>query len=139
MYTAEVAHCCGKSPEFDSLRDPFAGICNAETVDINPAGAEDDLSIKANGAVCKGYDVKQIVRKVEKSLDTGRSDLKVTFHKGPVGDRTYRFGRGNKYRTPRSHYLDVATLTGFYSFEQCVPCEWVKFQSTIQLDVKSQL
>jgi len=51
----------------------YSGLANATTMSVSAAGAADDLAININGAVSKGYDVKQIVRKVQKT--STRADL----------------------------------------------------------------
>lgn len=51
-----------------------SGLCNTNKVNIEAAGADDDLQITYNDLTLKGHDVKQMVRKVEKTII--RTDLK---------------------------------------------------------------
>jgi hypothetical protein len=50
-------------------------------VNIEAAGADDDLQITYNDLTLKGHDVKQMVRKVEKTIT--RNDLKVNTYSYP--------------------------------------------------------
>eukprot|EP00240_Pyramimonas_obovata_P010835 CAMPEP_0118931956 /NCGR_PEP_ID=MMETSP1169-20130426/8804_1 /TAXON_ID=36882 /ORGANISM="Pyramimonas obovata, Strain CCMP722" /LENGTH=118 /DNA_ID=CAMNT_0006874539 /DNA_START=63 /DNA_END=419 /DNA_ORIENTATION=+ len=52
----------------------YSGLVNANSVNIAPAGDADDLKITYNDLTLKGYDVKQMARKIEKTIT--RADLK---------------------------------------------------------------